>query len=54
MNLIGTCIDETLVEYIFGSISEFARLIEENGDEFNYKGIQISYDTPEDIHYFYY
>jgi len=53
MNLIGTCIDEELVEYIFGSVSEFGRLIEEQGDEFTYKGVKVFYDSAEDIHYFY-
>jgi len=53
MLLIGTCIDELLVEYLFGSVSEFARLIEENGNTFNYRGVQVAYDPAEDIHYFY-
>lgn len=52
MNLIGNCADEELVENIFGSVSEFARQVEQNGDRFLYEGIQVSYDSCEDIHYF--
>jgi hypothetical protein len=50
----GRCTDESVVEYIFGSVSEFARQIELNGDEFIYKDIRVKYDTEADIHFFYY
>ena len=51
--LIGTCVDETLVESIFGSVSEFARLDEESGGNFEHRGVIVEYNSDEDIHYFY-
>jgi hypothetical protein len=50
---IGNCQDEELVEEIFGSISEFARQIEENGDNFIYYNYEIHYDEETDIHWFF-
>jgi len=45
---------EDVVEDIFGSVSEFARLVEENGDEFLYKNsIVVKYDEDNDVHYFF-
>lgn len=52
MNLIGDCTNEEVVENIFGSVSEFARQVEQHGDQFAYEGIQVNYDSCEDIHYF--
>lgn len=51
--LIGNCIDEQLIDEIFGSVSEFARQIEENGDNFTYGNTTITYDEEKDIHSFY-
>jgi len=52
--LIGTCQDEELVKSIFGSVSEFARLIEERGESFTYRSkYRVRYNEEEDIHYFY-
>lgn len=51
-NYLGNCVDEILVEDIFGSISEFARQVEEEGDNFDYKNISVVYDEEEDIHHF--
>lgn len=53
----GTCVSEETVEHIFGSVSEFARQVELNGDNFIYKGfsfgdIQVIYDPLVDIHHF--
>jgi hypothetical protein len=53
MNFLGTCVDDELIEDLFGSVSEFARLVEEFGDNFGYKGITVKYDQSEDIHIFY-
>jgi len=50
--LLGTCQDENLVEDIFGSTSEFARQVEENGDDFIYGNILVKYNPNKDIHYF--
>lgn len=51
---IGDCRDEILVEEIFGSVSEFARLVEEMGDEFVHNGnVRVEYDEISDIHTFY-
>jgi hypothetical protein len=51
--LLGDCRNEDLIDYIFGSVTDFARLIEEHGDEFSYEDITIKYDSDKDIHYFY-
>ncbi len=53
--MFGNCTQEDVIEDIFGSVSEFARQVEENGDEFLYKDqIVITYDESNDIHYFFY
>jgi hypothetical protein len=55
MNLIGNCTQENLIEDIFGSVSEFARQVEQNGNSFIYnKKIIIKYNKSNDVHYFYY
>jgi hypothetical protein len=52
--MIGNCTMEDIVENIFGSVSEFARLVEENGDEFLYKNsIVVKYNEDNDVHYFF-
>jgi hypothetical protein len=52
--MIGNCTEEDVVDDIFGSVSEFARQVEENGDEFLYQNdIVVKYDEDNDIHYFY-
>lgn len=52
MTVIGTCKDEQLVEDIFGSVSEFARLVEEYGDWFEMDGLYVEYDEETDVHTF--
>jgi hypothetical protein len=52
-DMLGNCRDEALVESMFGSVSEFARQIEENGDNFVYGNIKVVYDPKTDIHTFY-
>jgi hypothetical protein len=49
----GNCTQDDVVEDIFGSTSEFARQVEENGDQFVYRNIIVKYDEVEDIHYFF-
>lgn len=53
--LLGDCRDEALVENLFGSVSEFARLVEEKGDNFTDEklGIRVEYNAEIDVHYFY-
>jgi hypothetical protein len=52
--MIGNCTEEDVIDNIFGSVSEFARQVEENGDEFLYQdNIIVKYDEDNDIHYFY-
>jgi hypothetical protein len=46
------CRNEELVEEIFGSVSEFARLVEANGDDFKYGMWRVTYAPRKDIHYF--
>lgn len=54
MIMIGNCTEEDVVDDIFGSVSEFAQQVEENGDEFLYQNnIVVKYDENNDIHYFY-
>jgi hypothetical protein len=53
--MIGNCTQDDVVEGIFGSVSEFARQVEENGDEFVYGDrVVVKYDESKDIHYFFY
>lgn len=49
---IGNCRNETLVEEIFGSVSEFARQVEEKGNSFWIDGVLVKYDHTTDIHSF--
>lgn len=50
----GNCTEEFVVKSIFGSVSEFARQIEINGDNFDFEKYRIVYDETKDVHYFYY
>jgi hypothetical protein len=50
--MLGTCINESLVIDIFGSVSEFARQCELHGDNFIYRNVIIEYDKEKDIHKF--
>lgn len=53
MNFIGDCRNVDLIEDIFGSVSEFALQVEENGDNFSYQGYEIKYNEITDIHSFF-
>jgi hypothetical protein len=53
MKFIGTCVDKDLVEYLFGSVSEFRSVLKKQDSTFLYKGVKVSYDPSEDLHYFY-
>ena len=50
---LGNCVDEDLVDELFGSVTDFARLVEEHGDSFKYQNIIVTYDPKTDIHTFY-
>ena len=50
---LGDCREEALVNTLFGSVSEFARLIEELGDNFTTNTVSVEYDEVTDIHTFY-
>ena len=50
---IGNCINQELVEEIFGSVSEFARQVELNGNSFTYGKYKIKYNAKTDIHSFF-
>lgn len=52
MDRLGNCTNENLIEEIFGSVSEFARQVEENGNEFKYGGVHVTHDEDKDIHTF--
>lgn len=43
---------DDIIEYLFGDVSTFACLVEENGDEFVHNNIKITYDVATDIHTF--
>lgn len=49
---LGDCRDENLIDELFGSVSEFGRQIEKNGDDFVYGKIKITYNPKSDIHTF--
>lgn len=51
--LLGTCVNEDLIDDLFGSVSEFACLVEDNGDNFVHGNIVIRYDEDSDTHSFY-
>lgn len=51
---IGNCTSEEVIEELFGSVSNFANLVEEHGDNFVLDGIKVEYDESADIHWFYY
>ena len=50
---LGNCQDEEIIELLFGSVSEFARLVEEHCDEFTIGDTRVEYDDKNDIHSFY-
>lgn len=53
LEFLGDCRNENLIEEIFGSVSEFARLVEERGDNFEYQGIVVKYNPRTDRHSFF-
>jgi len=53
LDLLGDCRSEELIEDIFGSVSEFARLVEEKGDNFKIGKILVKYDKKRDRHSFF-
>lgn len=50
---IGNCTMDEVVDDIFGNVSEFARLVDEYGDDFEIGDYKIVYDDDKDIHSFY-
>lgn len=50
---VGDCRDESLVDEIFGSVSEFARQIEISGNNFEFGPYLVEYDEEKDIHSFF-
>ena len=50
--IVGDCRNEELVEEIFGSVSECARLVEDIGDEFCIGKYLVTYNEDTDIHTF--
>ena len=50
---LGDCRNEDLIEELFGSVSEFACAIEENGDSFTDGSLVVKYNSNFDIHTFY-
>ena len=53
LNRLGDCRDESLVIDLFGSVSEFARLVEERGNDFTYGKVTVQYDPFRDVHTFF-
>ncbi len=53
LRLIGDCRDESLVNEIFGSVSEFALQVENNPPNFQYGNIKIKYIESLDLHLFF-
>ena len=50
----GNCTEDDVIEHIFGDVNNFARMVEEHGDEFTVGDLVVKYDPEEDIHSFYY
>ncbi len=53
LEYLGNCTEDDVVDDIFGNVSEFARVVEEHGDEFTLGNLVVKYDDDQDIHYFY-
>jgi hypothetical protein len=53
LSKLGDCRSEELIDELFGSVSEFACLVEEHGDNFTHNGIIVKYNANTDIHTFY-
>jgi hypothetical protein len=49
---IGNCTNDEIIDYLFGDASEFARLVEEHGDNFTINNIKVTYDEEADVHSF--
>jgi hypothetical protein len=53
-SFLGTCKNESLIEELFGSVSELARQVEiNNNNKFLYNSIVVKYNQKTDIHSFY-
>lgn len=50
---LGDCRDEKLVEKLFGSVPEFAGLVELLGEDFSYGKVCVEYDSDASLHIFY-
>ena len=50
----GNCTEDEVVDEIFGDVNNFARMVEEHGDEFTVGKLVVKYDPETDIHRFYY
>ena len=53
LELLGDCRDEDLIADIFGSVTDFAKAVDEHGDEFTDGSLVVKYDPETDIHTFY-
>jgi hypothetical protein len=53
VDYLGNCTDEELVIDIFGSVTNLATLIEQDGNEFIHQGVMVKYNDDTDIHSFY-
>ena len=50
----GNCTEDEVVDEIFGDVNNFARMVDEYGDEFTVGKLAVKYDPETDIHSFYY
>ena len=50
----GNCTQDDIIDHIFGDVNNFARLVDEYGDEFELNDLVVKYDPKKDIHSFYY
>lgn len=50
---IGNCINEELVEELFGSVTDFAQAVDQHGDNFEHNGVRVEYDPEQDVHSFF-
>ena len=49
----GNCTEDEVVDEIFGDVNNFARMVEEHGDEITIGKLIVKYDPETDIHSFF-
>ena len=53
LTYVGNCTDDECIADIFGDATEFAQVVDREGDEFAIGDLVVKYDDEEDVHHFY-